>query len=62
MLKKGGSIGDCGTDNATPKTPFSLMVFKNIRLFLLGSGDFPKEGKVQAPRDLTAAIEAVWGS
>ena len=41
MLKMGGSIGAYATDNATPKIPFWLMVFKNIRVFLLGSDDFP---------------------
>jgi hypothetical protein len=28
------------TDNATPKIPFWLMVFKNIRVLYLGSDDF----------------------
>ena len=45
MLKMGGSIGAYATDNANPKIPFWLMVFKNIRLFLLGSDDFPTEAK-----------------
>ena len=36
------------------------MVFKNIRLFFLGSDDFPKEAKIQAARDLNAALEAGW--
>ena len=56
----GGSIAAYATDNATPKIPFWLMVFKNIRVFLLGSDDFPTEAKVQAARDLTAAHEAGW--
>ena len=60
LLKMGGSIAAYATDNATPKIPFWLMVFKNIRLFFLGSDDFPKEAKVQAARDLTAALEAGW--
>ena len=60
MLKMGGSIGAYATDNATPKIPFWLMVFKNIRLFLLGSDDFPRDAKVSAARDLTAALEAGW--
>ena len=42
----GGSIGAYATDNATPKIPFWLMVFKNIRVFLLGSDDFPMDAKV----------------
>ncbi len=36
MLKMGGSIGAYATDTATPKIPFWLMVFKNIRVFFLG--------------------------
>ena len=36
------------------------MVFKNIRVFFLGSDDFPTEAKVQAAHDLNAALEAGW--
>jgi len=60
MLKMGGSIGAYATDNATPMIPFWLMVFKNIRLFLLGSDDFPTEAKVAATRDLNDALQAGW--
>jgi NADPH:quinone reductase len=60
MLKPGGSIGAYATDNATPKIPFWLMVFKNIRVFFLGSDDFPAEAKVAATRDLNNALQAGW--
>jgi NADPH2:quinone reductase len=60
MLKMGGSIGAYATDNATPKIPFWLMVFKNIRLYFLGSDDFPAEAKVTATRDLNDALQAGW--
>jgi NADPH2:quinone reductase len=60
MLKMGGSIGAYATDNASPKIPFWLMVFKNIRVFLLGSDDFPTEAKVAASRDLNDALRAGW--
>jgi NADPH2:quinone reductase len=60
MLKMGGSIGTYATDNATPKIPFWLMVFKNIRVFLLGSDDFPAEAKVAATRDLNDALQTGW--
>ena len=60
LLKVGGSIGAYATDNATPKIPFWLMVFKNIRVFLLGSDDFPTEAKVAATRDLNDALQAGW--
>jgi NADPH:quinone reductase len=36
------------------------MVLKNIRMFFLGSDDFPKEAKLQAVRYLNAALEAGW--
>ena len=60
MLKMGGSIGTYATDNATPRIPFWLMVFKNIRLFCLGSDDFPTEAKVAATLDLNDALQAGW--
>ena len=60
LLKPGGSIASYATDNATPKVPFWQMVFKNIRLFFLGSDDFPREAKIQAGRDLNATLEAGW--
>jgi len=60
MLKMGGSIGTYATDSAAPKIPFWLMVFKNIRLFCLGSDDFPQEAKVAATRDLNDALQAGW--
>ena len=60
MLRMGGSIGAYATNNATPKIPFWLMVFKNIRLYCLGSDDFPPEAKVAATRDLNEALQAAW--
>jgi NADPH2:quinone reductase len=60
VLKMGGSIGAYATDAATPKIPFWLMAFKNIRVFFLGSDDFPAEAKVTATRDLNDALQARW--
>jgi NADPH2:quinone reductase len=60
LLKLDGSIASYATDNAAPKIPFWQMVFKNIRLFFLGSDDFPREAKLQAARDLNAALGAGW--
>ena len=60
VLKMGASIGAYATDNATPKIPFWLLVFKNIRLFFLGSDDFPAEAKVAATRDLNDTLGAGW--
>ena len=60
LLQQGGSIASYATDNAAPKIPFWQMAFKNIRAFFLGSDDFPKEAKMRAARDLSAALEAGW--
>jgi len=60
LLKMGGSIGAYATDNATPKIPFWLMVFKNIRPYFLGSEDFPTEAKLAATRDLNDVLRAGW--
>ena len=60
LLKLGGSIASYATDNAAPKIPVWQMVFKNIRLFFLGSDDFPKEAKLQAAKGLNAALEGGW--
>jgi NADPH:quinone reductase len=60
MLKMGGSIGAYATDAATPTIPFWLMVFKNIRLYFLGSDDFPTAAKVAATRDLNGALQSGW--
>jgi len=60
LLKSGGSIATYATHVETPKIPFWQMVFKNIRLFFLGSDDFPKEAKISAARDLNRALEAGW--
>ena len=60
LLKLGGSIASYASDSAAPKIPFWQMVFKNVRVFFLGSDDFPKEAKSQAAQDLNAALEAGW--
>ena len=60
LLKMGGSIASYATDDPIPKVPFWQMVFKNIRVFFLGSDDFPREAKIQATRDLNAVLEAGW--
>jgi NADPH:quinone reductase len=60
LLKMGGSVASYATDSATPKIPFWQMVFKNIRVFFLGSDDFPTEAKVKAARDLNATLETGW--
>lgn len=56
LLKQGGSIASYATDNPTPKIPFCKWYLRNIRVFFLGSDDFPKEAKMQGfhrPRSWT---------
>jgi NADPH2:quinone reductase len=36
------------------------MAFKNVRLFFLGSDDFPAEAKAVAALDLNAALAGGW--
>lgn len=60
LLKMGGSVAPYATDSSTPKIPFWQMVFKNIRVFFLGSDDFPKDAKALAAQDLNRALEAGW--
>jgi NADPH:quinone reductase len=60
LLKMGGSIATYATDSPAPKIPFWQMVFKNIRVFFLGSDDFPKDAKMLAAQDLNRALEAGW--
>jgi len=60
LLKMGGSIATYATGSATPRIPFWQLVFKNIRLFFLGSDDFPKRAKTAATLDLNGALKAGW--
>ena len=60
LLKNDGSVASYATDKASPTIPFWQMVFKNIRMYFLGSDDFPREAKMQAARDINSALEAGW--
>jgi len=60
LLKNDGSIATYATDNSTPNIPFWQMVFKNIRVYFLGSDDFPREAKMQAALDINSTLEAGW--
>jgi NADPH2:quinone reductase len=60
VLKQGGSLATYATGNPEPTLPFWPMVFKNLRVFFLGSDDFPREAKREAATDLTAMLESGW--
>lgn len=60
LLKMGGSIAAYATNNPSPAIPFWRLVFQNIRLYFLGSDDFPAEAKMAAARDINIALEAGW--
>jgi len=60
LLTTGGSIAAYATGEPSPRVPFWEMLFKNTRVFFLGSDDFPAEAKAAAARDLNAALEAGW--
>lgn len=60
LLGLGGSIATYATNTPKPEIPFWQLVFQNVRLFFLGSDDFPAEVKIEAVRDLNAAFEAGW--
>jgi NADPH:quinone reductase len=40
--------------------PFWELLFKNVRVFFLGSDDFPPAALTAAARELNAALEAGW--
>lgn len=60
LLAPGGSIASYATGNPTPEIPFWALVFKNIRLFFLGSDDFPASAKRDAARSLNEILEGEW--
>lgn len=60
LLTLGGSIAAYATGDPTPAIPFWLLVFKNVRLFFLGSDDFPVEAKQAAARALNEALAGGW--
>jgi NADPH:quinone reductase len=60
LLKPGGSIATYASNVDKPTIPFWPMIFHNVRLFFLGSDDFPKDVKAQAAGELNAALEEGW--
>ena len=60
VLAVGGSLAAYATGEPRPPVPFWELLFKNVRVFFLGSDDFPAEAKAAAARELNAALEAKW--
>ncbi len=60
VLALGGSIAAYATDDPAPALPFWELLFKNARIFLVGSDDLPLEAKRAAVLDVNAALKAGW--
>ena len=60
VLALGGSIAAYATDDPASALPFWELLFKNARIFLVGSDDVPQEAKRAAVGDTNAAFEAGW--
>ena len=56
----GGSIATYATGNPSQSIPFWPLVFKNVRVFFLGSDDFPDEAKRVAAAGLNEALDREW--
>jgi NADPH2:quinone reductase len=57
LLAFGGSLAAYAIVVPRPAVPFWELLFKTVRVFFLGSDDFPAEGKVAAARDRNVALE-----
>lgn len=60
VLAQGGSIAAYATNVPIAETPVWQLVFVNARLFFVGSDDVPAEAKIEASRDINAALESGW--
>lgn len=60
LIATGGSIAAYATGNPEPSIPFWPLLFKNVRLFFLGSDDFPKEAKQTAADEINRALKTGW--
>ena len=60
LLRIGGSVAAYATGDPNPAIPFWTLLFKNARLFLLGSDDFPAEAKLEATRAVNEALVGGW--
>jgi len=60
VLSVGGSIATYATAAASPSIPFWQLVFKNARIFFLGSDDFPPDAKYEAASSLNELLRGGW--
>jgi NADPH:quinone reductase len=60
VLAQGGSIATYATNAPAPELPFWQLVFRNARIFFVGSDDIPADAKIAATRGITQALEAGW--
>lgn len=60
VLALGGSIASYASDVNMPQIPFWELLFKNARIFLVGSDDFPPEAKASAAQAIDDALAAGW--
>jgi len=60
LLGQRGSIAAYATGNPAPPLPFWPMVFKNLRLYFIGSDDFDVRGKRAAADALTEMLQEGW--
>jgi NADPH2:quinone reductase len=60
VLAIGGSIAAYATGNGRPVIPFWNLLFKNARLLLLGSDDFPIEQKLAAAGEVNDMLGHGW--
>lgn len=60
VLKLGGSIASYATNRPNPEIPFWNLVFKNARLYFLGSDDLPADANRRAAADLSDMLAHGW--
>jgi NADPH:quinone reductase len=59
-LAQAGSIATYATNSPDATIPVWQLVFKNMRMYFVGSDDVPPDAKLQATRDINEALESGW--
>ena len=60
VLRQGGSIATYATNAPKTEIPFWQLVFRNARVFFIGSDDVPADAKLEATHAINEALEAGW--